>query len=68
MTVGEIARSFDLAQPTVSNHVKVLREAGVVVASRRGSRLELEVRKDAGNELFEDLKALMGGGTKDDTV
>ena len=67
MTVGEIARSFDLAQPTVSNHVKILREAGVVVSSRRGSRVELEVRKDAGNELLEDVKALMGGAVGDDT-
>ena len=64
MTVGEVARSFDLAQPTVSNHAKVLREAGVVTASRRGNRLELEVQADAGNDLFDELKALLrhGGG------
>ncbi len=68
MTVGEIARSFDLAQPTVSNHVKVLREAGVVTASRRGNRLELEVRKDAGNELFDELKALMDRAGQEELV
>ena len=37
-SVGEIARSFSLAQPTVSTHVKHLREAGLVSAERRGSR------------------------------
>ena len=37
-SVGEIARSFSLAQPTVSSHVKHLREAGLVSADRRGAR------------------------------
>jgi len=59
MTVGEIARSFDLAQPTVSNHVRILREAGAVSGVRRGNRLELEVRADAGNELLDELKSLL---------
>ncbi|HLN04911.1 MAG TPA: metalloregulator ArsR/SmtB family transcription factor [Acidimicrobiales bacterium] len=66
MTVGEIALSFDLAQPTVSNHVKVLREAGIVTGARRGTRLELVVRKDAGNELLDELKALMDPSGEDD--
>jgi DNA-binding transcriptional ArsR family regulator len=59
MTVGEIARSFDLAQPTVSNHVKVLREAGIVKAIRHGNRLELEVRAESANELLDDLRAML---------
>ncbi len=59
MTVGEIAKSFDLAQPTVSNHVRVLREAGVVTGVRHGTRLDLEVCADAGNELLDELKALL---------
>ncbi len=59
MTVGELARSFDLAQPTVSNHVRVLREAGVVTGVRRGTRLDLEVCTDAGNDLLDELKALL---------
>ena len=59
MTVGEIARYFDLAQPTVSNHLRVLREAGVVTGVRRGTRLELEVCTDVSNELLDELKALL---------
>jgi DNA-binding transcriptional ArsR family regulator len=64
MTVGEIARSFDLAQPTVSNHVKVLREAGVVTATRRANRVELEVQADAGKDLFDELKTLLNRGNE----
>jgi DNA-binding transcriptional ArsR family regulator len=59
MTVGEIARSFELAQPTVSNHLKLLREAGIVKGTRHGNRLELEVRTDATNELLDDLRAML---------
>ncbi len=32
----DIADRFDVSQPTISHHLKVLREAGLVSASRRG--------------------------------
>ena len=34
--VGELVPLFDLSQPTVSHHLKVLREAGLVESERRG--------------------------------
>jgi ArsR family transcriptional regulator, arsenate/arsenite/antimonite-responsive transcriptional repressor len=34
--VCELVPLFDLAQPTVSHHLKVLREAGLVASERRG--------------------------------
>jgi ArsR family transcriptional regulator len=34
--VCELVPLFDLSQPTVSHHLKVLREAGVVDCERRG--------------------------------
>jgi ArsR family transcriptional regulator len=34
--VCELVPLFDLAQPTVSHHLKVLREAGIVGSERRG--------------------------------
>jgi len=33
----EIEHHFELAQPTVSHHLKVLREAGIVTSQRRGT-------------------------------
>ena len=66
MTVGDIAKYFDLAQPTVSNHLKVLREAGMVSGTRRGNHLSLEVRVSAVDGLLDELKALLGEpGTED---
>jgi ArsR family transcriptional regulator, arsenate/arsenite/antimonite-responsive transcriptional repressor len=34
--VCELVPLFDLSQPTVSHHLKVLREAGIVSSERRG--------------------------------
>jgi ArsR family transcriptional regulator len=35
--VCNLTSSFDLSQPTISHHLKILREAGLVEASRRGT-------------------------------
>ena len=34
--VCELVPLFDLSQPTVSHHLKVLREAGIIASERRG--------------------------------
>jgi ArsR family transcriptional regulator len=34
--VGDITARVDVTQPTISHHLKVLREAGLVTVSRRG--------------------------------
>ncbi len=35
--VCDISPSFDLSQPTISHHLKVLREAGLLTSERRGT-------------------------------
>lgn len=35
--VCDISPTFDLSQPTISHHLKVLREAGVLESQRRGT-------------------------------
>src|SRR5438045_1284327 len=35
--VCDLTDAFELAQPTISHHLKVLRDAGLVEASRRGT-------------------------------
>ena len=35
--VCNLTVSFDLSQPTISHHLKILREAGLVESSRRGT-------------------------------
>jgi DNA-binding transcriptional ArsR family regulator len=36
MTVGEIAEKFDMALPSISKHLSVLKEAGLVREQKRG--------------------------------
>ena len=35
--VCSLTETFDLSQPTISHHLKILRDAGLVEASRRGT-------------------------------
>jgi ArsR family transcriptional regulator len=54
--VCELVPLFDLSQPTVSHHLKVLREAGVVESERQGLWAYYYVKPDALKELSQWLK------------
>ena len=49
--VCELVPLFDLSQPTVSHHLKVLREAGIVGSERRGLWAYYYVNSDALDEV-----------------
>ena len=55
-SVGELAVLFRLAQPTVSMHVKVLRENGLLHAQREGGRLRLSADAGAVELLLDELR------------
>jgi DNA-binding transcriptional ArsR family regulator len=55
-TVGELAMLFRLAQPTVSMHVKVLRENGLVRSERQDGRLRLSADAAAVELLLDELR------------
>jgi ArsR family transcriptional regulator, arsenate/arsenite/antimonite-responsive transcriptional repressor len=54
--VCELVPLFDLSQPTVSHHLKVLREAGIVASERQGLWAYYYVIPDALGELATWLK------------
>jgi ArsR family transcriptional regulator len=54
--VCELVPLFDLSQPTVSHHLKVLRDAGIVGSERRGLWAFYYVEPDALDELDSWLK------------
>jgi ArsR family transcriptional regulator len=58
-TVGDIARSFSLSQPTVSMHVKRLREAGLVNSVRQGNRMEITINEPSSDRLAARLTELL---------
>jgi ArsR family transcriptional regulator, zinc-responsive transcriptional repressor len=55
-TVSELSQLFRLAQPTVSMHVKVLRQSGLVRSERQGGRLRLSADPDAVEALLGDIR------------
>ena len=59
-TITELAQRFGLAQPTVSNHVKLLRDAGIVTELREATRKNLVIDPEVANTLLEDLARHLG--------
>jgi ArsR family transcriptional regulator, arsenate/arsenite/antimonite-responsive transcriptional repressor len=59
--VCDISGTFDLSQPTISHHLKVLRSAGILANERRGSWVYYRVIPAA----LQQLSAVMqiGSGT-----
>ncbi len=52
----------DVSQPTVSHHLKVLREAGVVSSERRGTWIYYRLAPDAAERLAAIARDLVPGG------
>jgi ArsR family transcriptional regulator len=59
LCVCEIQAAFDLAQPTISHHLKVLREAGLVECERRGTWMYYRLRREALKRLVAALLDLL---------
>jgi len=55
--VCDLNNTFDLSQPTISHHLKVLHEAGLLNRTKRGTWVYYSVRSDA----LADLGNLIGG-------
>jgi ArsR family transcriptional regulator len=55
--VCDLTEAFDLSQPTISHHLKVLRDAGLVESSRRGTWAYYRLVPEA----VQQLRATLGG-------
>ena len=51
LSAGEIAAHFDVSRPAVSQHLTVLKEAGLVHERRNGTRRLYSVRPEGFNEV-----------------
>lgn len=56
--MGDLTDAFDLTGPTISHHLKVLREAGVIDDGRRGTWVCYRVLPDTLRTLSAVLVAL----------
>jgi len=55
--VCEVSSGFDVSPPTISHHLKVLREAGLITAERRGTWIYYRVERTA----LSHLARVLGG-------
>jgi ArsR family transcriptional regulator, arsenate/arsenite/antimonite-responsive transcriptional repressor len=55
--VCDLNAAFDLSQPTISHHLKILREAGLVDSTRRGTWAFYKLVPEA----IESLRGALGG-------
>jgi len=58
-TVGDLAASFGLAQPTVSMHMKSLRGSGLVRSERKAGRVQLSADPEAVETLLQELRGVV---------
>lgn len=54
----DFTAEFGVSQPTISQHLKVLREAGLVVTRRRSTNICYSIRPQALDQLLEVVESL----------
>ena len=62
MSAGEIASHFDITRPAVSQHLTVLKGAGLLAERREGTRRLYRVRPEGLTELRSFLDQFWAGG------
>jgi DNA-binding transcriptional ArsR family regulator len=65
LTAGEIAERFPIAFPSVSRHLGILKDAGLVTAEREGQHVRYRLNTTVHQELARYLMNLFGRGRKD---
>lgn len=62
MAAGDIAARFDVTGPAISQHLRVLKEAGLVTERREGTRRLYLVRNEGLDDVREFLDQFWGEG------
>jgi DNA-binding transcriptional ArsR family regulator len=59
LSAGEIASRFSVTQPAISQHLKVLKEVGLLSERREGTRRMLSIRAEGLGELHDFLAEIL---------
>lgn len=60
MSAGELAAAFDVSKPTMSAHFTVLREAGLIDATRHGKSIVYQLKMSVLEEALMGLAQTVG--------
>lgn len=60
LSAGAIAEQFDVSKPTMSHHLDLLKQAGLVEAERNGQFISYSLNMTVLDELLEWLVAFRG--------
>ena len=54
-TSGEIASQFESSWPTISRHLAILRDSGLVIAERKGQEIHYELNTSVFQDVVQHL-------------
>ena len=65
MTAGEIAERFEISNATISHHLKILREAGLVLSEKEKQTITYRINMTVFQEFLAGIASAfqMGGNT-----
>jgi ArsR family transcriptional regulator len=66
MTAGEIAEHFNMTKPTISHHLSVLKQAGIVSDEKQGQYIYYSLNATVFQELVGWLMEFTKGGMKNE--
>ncbi|MCR4399025.1 MAG: autorepressor SdpR family transcription factor [Firmicutes bacterium] len=61
LTPGEIAERFDISKPSISHHLNVLREAGLVSVEKQGQYLKYSINTTVFQDVLAWIMSIAGG-------
>ena len=64
LTSGEIAQHFPVAWATISRHLAVLRDAGLILAERHGQQIVYELNTTVVEDLIQHLMGWVKPGAQ----
>lgn len=67
MAAGDIAIRFDLSGATISHHLSILREAGLVLDEKQGKYIYYELNMSVVDEIIGWMTGLKGEKTNEET-
>ena len=62
MAAGDIAAQFSVSAATISHHLSILRDAGLILDDKRGKYIYYELNMSVVDEILQWISALKGGG------